>query len=157
MGRRSWKHRRSRRTVDKGLVKSIGVSNYNLEQLIRAVEISTHPIAAVQLLFNILNRSTATPELLNYCRKKRITVVAHTPLAGKSLADRSENKVILKIAAKYEKTPAQVALNWLLSQAGVVVIPKAVEQEHIEENLGALEFEMSADDINSLYLLGRYK
>lgn len=142
--------------IDRGLTKLIGVSNYNLEQLVRAMDISTHPIAAIQILYNVLNRSTATMELLNYCRKNRIAVVAHTPLGQKLLTDQCANETILEIAKKHSKTPAQIALNWLLLQNGVVAILKAVNPNHIDENLTALKFDLPDEDIKILDKLGEY-
>jgi diketogulonate reductase-like aldo/keto reductase len=58
--------------------------------------------------------------------------------------------LLLEIAQKYDKTPYQVALNWLISQPNVVVIPKTSDIEHLDENLGALGWELAAEDVERL-------
>lgn len=55
-----------------------------------------------------------------------------------------------RIAAKYNKTPAQIAINWLISQDNVVTISKMRNKEHIDENLGATGWEMDREDIELL-------
>jgi diketogulonate reductase-like aldo/keto reductase len=136
--------------VDKGLAKNIGVSNFTLEQLKQAVSISRYPIIAIQVLYNILERSVVTEDLIEFCKNNHITIVAYRPVERKKLADRNENSLVVELAKKYEKTPAQIAINWLISQENVVAIPKSLNKEHIDENLGALEFDLSAEDYERL-------
>lgn len=136
--------------VDRGLVKAIGLSNYNLDQLKRAMTITKHPIVALQNVYNILSKKDVSTELFKFCHKNNISIVAYRPVERKLLADKCTNEVVLAIAKKYGKTPAQIALNWLISQPGVVAIPKAVGKSHIDENLGSLEFEMDKSDQEKL-------
>jgi diketogulonate reductase-like aldo/keto reductase len=58
--------------------------------------------------------------------------------------------VLDEIAKKYEKTQAQVALNWLISQDNVIAIPKASNVNHVKENVGALGWRLSEEDFNRL-------
>lgn len=136
--------------VDKGLAKGLAVSNFNLEQLKQAQKLSKHPILANQMLYNILERSDVTDEMITYCKENNIVLVAYRPIERKLLADQCTNETVLSISKKYNKTPAQVALNWLCSKPNVVAIPKATKLEHIEENLASLDFEMSAEDLKLL-------
>ena len=136
--------------VDKGLAKGLAVSNFNLEQLKQAQKLSKHPILANQMLYNILERSDVTNEMLDYCKENNILLVAYRPVERKLLADECTSETVLKMAKKYNKTPAQIALNWLCSKPNVVAIPKATKPEHIEENLASLDFEMSLEDIKLL-------
>ena len=62
----------------------------------------------------------------------------------------NEINILNDLAKKYQKTPAQIALNWLISKKGVVAIPKASNFKHIKENLGAVGWEMEQADINKL-------
>ena len=126
--------------VEKGLVKAIGLSNYNLEQLMLAVMLTKHPIVALQNQYNVLVRTDVPKELLRYCQQHEITLVAYRPIAKGLLGDQCDNKVVLDLARKYNRTPAQIALNWLISQKGVVAIPKSVKMEHIDENLKSMDF-----------------
>lgn len=136
--------------VDNGLAKGLAVSNFNLSQLKNAQKMSKHPILANQMLYNILERSDVTNEMLEYCIENNIVLVAYRPIERKLLADNCKNEVVLEIANKYNKTPAQVALNWLISKNQVVAIPKAEKEKHIDENLGSLEFELNKEDIDKL-------
>jgi len=136
--------------VDKGLAKGIAVSNFNLDQLKQAQKLSKHPILANQMLYNILERSDVTDEMLKYCNKNNILLVAYRPVERKLLADQCTNETVLSLSKKYNKTPAQIALNWLVSKPNVVAIPKATQETHINENLGALNFEITAEDIKLL-------
>ena len=136
--------------VDAGLTTYIGVSNFNLEQLKKAVELSKHPITAVQNHFNLLYKAEFPTEMREFCVDNDIAMVAYRPLGRKMLADECTNKVMLDIAKKYQKTPAQIALNWLVSQTGMHAIPKASNIDNIKENVDALEFVISQEDIEIL-------
>lgn len=136
--------------VEKGLVRSLAVSNFNLDQLRKAMDVSDHPIVANQLLYNIVNRGLASQDLLDFALENRVTIVAYRPVERKLLADETENKTVLEIARKYERPVSQIAINWLIGQPQVVTIPKSSKPAHIDENLGALDFELSADDRQTL-------
>lgn len=132
--------------VEAGLARAIGVSNYSTGQLKEAVKISPKPIVANQLLYNILDRGLVTDEMLTYCSEQRITVVAYRPVERKLLADRADNPKVREIAERYNRPAAQIAINWLIGQPGVVTIPKAVAHAHVDENLGAMEFSLTDED-----------
>lgn len=136
--------------VDKGIAKGLAVSNFNMEELKKAQKLSKHPILANQMLYNILERSDVTNEMLEYCKNNNILLVAYRPVERKLLADQCTNEIVLNLATKYNKTSAQIALNWLCSKPNVVAIPKASKPEHIDENLASLDFELSIEDIELL-------
>lgn len=140
--------------VDRGLARSIAVSNFNLDQLRKAVGMSKHPIAANQLLYNILEHGLSTRDMLEFCRKEEITVVAYRPVERKLLADQVESPVVKRIAKHHGRPASQVAISWLISQPGVVTIPKASSRNHIDENLGALDLELSSEEMTELSALG---
>ncbi len=133
-----------------GLTRSIGVSNFTLEQLRAAVSISRYPIVAAQVHYNVTERGPVTAEYLSYCRENDITVVAYRPIAKSMLAGNSAIREVREIAERRGCTPAQVALAWLVYQEGVVTIPKASSREHIDENLGAMDVRLRASDIDIL-------
>ena len=129
-----------------GVIHHIGVSNFSVERLKRAQAASDAPIAANQLHYNLRIREIERCGLLDYCRSQDIMVIAWRPLRGLDLS----LPLITDLAAKYGKTPAQLALNWLLSQENVVTITKAANPRHLAENLGALGWELEREDMERL-------
>jgi diketogulonate reductase-like aldo/keto reductase len=134
------------RVVDAGLARFVGVSNFALEDLKRAVAMSDQPIVANQLLYNILERGRVTSELLEFCRRHNITVVAYRPVERRLLADQATNELTLQLARNYGRPVSHIAISWLIGQPGVVTIPKAVTRTHIDENLGATDLVLEAED-----------
>lgn len=133
--------------VDLGLAKGLAVSNFNLEELKQAESLSKHPILANQILYNILERKEASNDLLSYCRRKNIAIVAYSPVERGLLGENCNNEVVLGLAQKYGKTPAQIALNWLISQKITYAIPKAIQKEHIDQNIDVSNFTLQEEDI----------
>ncbi len=131
--------------VDKGLIRGIGVSNFSLEQLQKAQSSSKHPIVAIQNYYSLANRAKTSPELLKYCREQKIAFVTAKPLERGMLLERQWLKILQPLAEKYNKTPAQIALAWLVNQENVHVIPKASTIEHITLNAESV-FELSSED-----------
>lgn len=132
--------------VDEGFIKGLAVSNFTLAELKEAQSLSKHPIIANQILYNVIIRRDAQKELLDYCRENNILIVAYRPIERRLLADKCEVPEVLELAEKYEKTPAQISLNWLLNQELVLPIPKASNISHIDENLGSLDFTLEEKD-----------
>ena len=130
---------------DKGLTKAIGVSNFKLEQLNEAVRLTKYPIIAIQNHYNVMYQSEVDKKMKIYCMKNNTTIVAYSPLEN---CQRSVEA--LRLAEKYDKTPQQIVLNWLISQDGVITIPKSTNKKHINTNLGVLDFEMSNTDLKLL-------
>lgn len=94
--------------VDLGLVKSIGLSNFNSEQVDRVVnESRIKPVSNQVECSPIINQKKLTA----FCKEREVVVVAYCPLARQQLAGRKEVK---DIAAKYNKTPAQICLRYLV-------------------------------------------
>lgn len=139
---------------EKGLTKAIGVSNFDIDQLRKAVSVSKNPIIANQMNYNVLYQVEVPGEMKRYCKKEKIMIVAYRPVERGLLADQCENKTVLALAKKYRKTPAQIAINWLISQENVVTIPKSIDKKHIDENLGAVDFELDSEDVQKLNKLG---
>ena len=129
--------------VDRGMVRYIGVSNFSVADLQEAQwAMSKYPIVCNQVLYNLKRRGIER-DLIPYCEKQGITVMAYTPLADGSLAARPRLRAgrdweaLEHVARDVGRTPAQVALNWCLTRAPVVVIPKTNSVARTEENCGA--------------------
>jgi len=134
--------------VDEGKVKFIGVSNFSMDQIIEAKNaLRRHGLAAVQLSYSLANRDIEK-EILPYCEKEGIMLLAYYPLAHGRLASASAG--VQDLARKYGRTPVQMALNWLICRPSVLPIPRASSMEHVTENLGASGWRLSDRDMASL-------
>ncbi len=127
-----------------GLARYIGVSNFNVIELDRAIHATRKAeIVVDQVRYSVLYRDVER-DLLPYAIKNNVTIQAYTPIEYGRVA---HNPIIRSIAEKYSKTPIQVALNFLVSRPRVIPIPKSEQIEHIKEILGALGWRLSPEDI----------
>ena len=135
------------RLQDTGKIRYFGVSNFDTADIQEWCELAGgDATAANQILYNLLRRG---PEhgLLPWCTARRIPIMAYTPL--QPVHDRAAH-ILQTVAARYEATPAQVALAWLLQRPGVMVIPKAASGAHVGENRAALDLHLNAEDLAEL-------
>lgn len=133
--------------VEQKLVRFIGVSNFDVNQMEEARScLSKNEIVVNQVDYSLLARSIER-DVLPYCVRHQITVMAYRPLAGGGL---SRNKFLQEIGQRYQKTAAQVALSWLVAREQVITIPKAVKLDHLEQNAGAVGWKLSKDDIERI-------
>ncbi|MEM0444339.1 MAG: aldo/keto reductase [Candidatus Caldarchaeum sp.] len=143
------------RLVKDGLVRYIGVSNFDVKLLQEAMEsLKSEEVVSNQVEYSLENRLVER-ELLPFCARNGVTVVAYTPLGkGRIPAEASANtargRVLKRLADKYGKTPAQVALNWVVWNPSVITIPKAVRKEHLQENAGAAGWRLAEEDYEEL-------
>jgi len=127
-----------------GKIRHHGVSNFNTEDMREWVGLAGgEAVASNQILYNLSRRGPEF-ELIPWCRERRISIMAYSPLEqGRMLGNRG----LQQVAERHNATPAQVALAWLLRQDGMIVIPKATRLEHVRENRGALDLRLSDDDL----------
>ncbi len=142
--------------VDRGLVKHIGVSNFSVSELREAqAAMSKYPIVSNQVLYN-LNSREIEQDLLPYCQKHDVTIIAYTPLDDGRLATTSRfrhrrgMRVLEQIATEVHKTLAQVALNWCTSRPRVIAIPKSDSVARTEENCRASGWRLSQAQVRLL-------
>jgi diketogulonate reductase-like aldo/keto reductase len=129
--------------VDRGLIRFIGVSNFSLNQMVKANgALKKHRLASTQMPYHLADRRMEK-EILPYCRKENMALLAYFPLGHGKL---TSGRVLSSIGQKYGKTAPQVALNWLLSQQNVFPIPRASTRTHVLENAGAVGWRMSDED-----------
>jgi diketogulonate reductase-like aldo/keto reductase len=130
-----------------GKIRHNGVSNFSTEDMKEWVAFAGgETVASNQILYNLSRRGPEW-ELIPWCRERRISVMAYSPLEqGRMLGNRG----LQQVAERYGATPAQVALAWLLRQDGMIVIPKATRLEHVRENRGALDLELTDADLTAL-------
>lgn len=142
--------------VEQKMIGAVGVSNFTLELLQEAQSLSKNPICANQIEYSLLTRNVGIfasnidmeSKTIPYCQKNGIIVMAERPLERGLLL--SPHPVLDKICKKYGKSCAQIALNWLISKKNMVTMPMSTKTEHLKENLGALDFGMSTNDLELL-------
>lgn len=143
------------KVVEDAKTKFIGVSNFNVAELKEAQKFTKNDIIANQIEYNLQTRENGSytqkmeSEIIPYCRKQKINIIAYRPLANGDLATW-ENEILETLADKYKKTKAQIALNWLIGKEGIITIPKTTKSSHLRENLEAMEFKIDEDDIKLL-------
>ena len=131
--------------VEEGYTRLIGVSNFSAQLVEEAQShLKEHRLVADQVEYSLREQGPST-KLLPYCRENDVTLIAYTPLAKGNLA-KPGNPVLDELARKYDRTQAQVSLNWLISQEKVIAIPKASNAEHLRDNLGAVDWKMDGED-----------
>jgi 2,5-diketo-D-gluconate reductase B len=133
--------------VQSGLVRHLGVSNFNLEQIERARMYADFPILTNQVPYNLFDRKYAGMGMLKYCQENKILLTAYSPIDRGAVLDHPD---LRKVAGNHCAAPAQVALNWLVRQPQVIAIPMSMNVDHLKANLGALELDLSADEIRAL-------
>ena len=126
---------------DRGVLQHIGLSEVSVDQIERARRIV--PITAVQNRYNLDDRGW--DDVVDHCDREGIVFVPFHPLKGEVGDTQAE------IAEQHGATPRQVALAWLLHRSPAMLpIPGSLSLEHVQENLAALELELSREDIDAL-------
>lgn len=166
--------------VESGKVKAVGVSNYSAEQLrIAHAALARRgiPLASNQVEYSLLHRQPEVNGVLDACRELGITLIAYQPLAsgaltgkyaagarptgffrrfmpnfrGKGLEAVAPVVALLReIGERYSKSPAQVALRWLIEDERVLPIPGAKNGKQAADNAGALSFSLAPEEIERL-------
>lgn len=131
-----------------GLVKAIGVSNFQVHHLKDLLSDAKVKPMVNQVEFHPY---LTQKELLSYCNEENIQLEAWSPLMQGEVV---RVDVIKELAEKYGKTPAQIVLRWDL-QHGVVTIPKSVKEHRIQENADVFDFELSREDMDKLDALNK--
>jgi len=130
-----------------GLIRHIGVSNFSVNLLEEAQNyLSNTRIEANEVKYNLKCRYPEN-DLLPFCQREGITLIAYTPLEEGSLAN---NKILKNMGEKYRKSAAQIALNWLICQDNVITIPKAITPAHLKENADAMGWRLKKEDYAQL-------
>ena len=168
-----------KKLVQRGKVRSVGVSNFNLAKM-KAAQGALSPLelASNQVKYNLLDR-TVEADLLPYTETSNVTIIAYSPLAHSLLTGRyttgtkptslvqaanprfssrnltrmnSVQQVLASIANAHNKTEAQIALNWLISKPNVIAIPGTKKSQHVVDSAGAAGWRLTEREIKSLEL-----
>lgn len=132
-----------------GLTRHIGVSNFNIADIIEAKKYADVPIVVNQVEFHPFIKQNTLQTFLN---NHHILLEAYSPLAR---GDVFDNDIIKEIADKHNVTPAQISLAWILSDKHRVAIPKTSNPDHLQGNLDAIKLELSAEELEKIGSLAR--
>lgn len=136
----TWKEMQKLR--DEGLIKSIGVSNFEPVHLDR-LKAETGELPVINQIE--LHPDFSQQALRDYCRENDIQVESWSPIGG-SRGSILQNPVLQEIAEAHSKTAAQVVIRWHI-QHGLVVIPKSVHEERIKQNIDVFDFKLTDTDM----------
>ncbi|XP_056633096.1 estradiol 17 beta-dehydrogenase 5-like [Diorhabda sublineata] len=144
--------------VDSGRAKYIGLSNFQPQQI--DVVLKNCRIRPV-CLQNQVHLYAQQKKLQEYCKKNDIIIVCYTPLGAPGrengdLLDIIYNETVKKVAEKYNKSPSQVALRFLIDKH-LVPVPKSWNQKRIKENFDVFDFKLSEEDLKILEELDQNK
>ena len=160
-----------------GKIRTVGVSNFNLQKL-KAAQEALAPLELVsnQVRYNLLDRHIEE-KLLPFAETGKITIIAYSPLAQGLLTGRytsstkpsslvqtinpgfssrnltrliEVNGTLSEIASMHDRTPSQVALNWLTRKENVVAIPGVKKSEHVINDAGAVDWALSNLEVERL-------
>lgn len=141
------------RAVDDGLVRSIGISNFNKQQTERILSICRIRPSVNQVE---LHPYLTQNKLVDYLRTEGIVVVGYSPLGSPDSPFRNsddlsllEHPVLQEIAEKYKKSVAQILIRYQIDR-GIVVVPKSVTKSRIISNFNVFDFELSAADLETI-------
>jgi len=146
--------------VRAGLVRNIGVSNFNVSLLRDLLSYAEIAPAVLQVE---MHPFLTQEKLVRFCREQGVAVTAFSPLGAASYysigmageGDSAlEQPVVQEIAKLRGKSPAQVLLRWGV-QRGTAVIPKSTRAERLRENLAIFDFELAADEMTAISTLNR--
>lgn len=139
--------------VDEGMIRFIGVSNFDVEQLREAQHaLKKYRIACDQVLYHLAYRGIEQ-DLLSYCAEKGIAIVGYSPFGHGSFPSSHSRggKVLAEIAKRHNRTMRQVALNFLTRDPNLFTIPKAGNPDHVRDNSGAVgDWKLSDEDISTI-------
>jgi 2,5-diketo-D-gluconate reductase A len=139
----TWAWDGMQRAHERGYARSIGISNFSLAELDELLGVADIRPTVNQVQFSPFEYRRG---LLEGCGARDVVLEAYSPLGtGRHLGDER----VAEIAARLDRTPAQVLIRWCL-QRDLVVLPKSTHRERIEENGAVFDFELSADDIAAL-------
>ncbi|XP_037948895.1 aldo-keto reductase family 1 member A1-like [Teleopsis dalmanni] len=145
--------------IDNGYTKSIGLSNFNKQQIQKLLPSCRIRPVNLQIEHHIYLQQR---DLINYCKEENIVVTAYAPLGSKGIAalnkkagvereipDLMNVPEVLAIAKAHSRTTAQILLRWVLDN-GLAAIPKSTNPVRLRQNLNIFDFKLTAEEIQTL-------
>lgn len=134
--------------LDAGYTRYIGVSNFSVSELERAMIRTKSPIVCNQVRYNVQDRNVEESGLVDFCKSNNISIVAYSPLNRMNF-DGPLKRKLEKIGNAHGASVTQIALAWLIKK-GVFVIPKAIKEAHLVENAKSGDLELSDEEMKMI-------
>lgn len=131
-------------TVDQGLTRHIGISNFTTAQIDPAVAASRHPLATNQVEYHPFLSQLAVRDTLG---RHNIALTAYCPLAQGQVFS---NDTLTGIGERHGKNGGQVAIRWLIQQGDVIAIPRSSKAAHVALNFDVFDFELSSTEMTQI-------
>jgi diketogulonate reductase-like aldo/keto reductase len=133
--------------VREGKVRYLGVSNFNLKLLTKAVSLCETPLFTNQVSYSVPDRTVVDNGVLEYCQQNDVLLTAYSPVLRRNI---KSNPTLRAIAQSRSVTHFQVALAWLTTQPRVITIPMSFNPQHQAENLQAADLILSETEMEQL-------
>ena len=130
-----------------GKIRYWGVSNFDTPDMEALLALpGGNAVATNQVLYNLTRRGIEF-DLVPWCQQRKLPIMAYSPLEqGRLLGDPG----LLRLAAQYSATPAQIALGWVLRKDLMIALPKAGTPSHVEQLRSALDIPLAPQDLAAL-------
>jgi diketogulonate reductase-like aldo/keto reductase len=139
----TWAWDGMQRTREEGYARSIGVSNFSVDDIDAVLDVADAPPVVNQVQFSPFEYRR---RLLDACEQRGVAIEAYSPLGtGRHLDDQ----VVARIAQRVGRTPAQVLVRWCVEYE-LIVLPKSTHRERIEENAQIFDFQLSDEEMAAL-------
>ena len=138
-----------------GKIRYVGVCNCSTKEIDDLnLLLKKEKVVSLQVEYNLRERYIEK-EIVDKCLNRRTTIIAYSPLLhGKLSSENEKLQILQKLAEKYNKTIAQIALNWVIHKEPIIAIPKTTSDKHLKENAEAVDFVLAENEyayINDMF------
>ncbi|WP_319414176.1 aldo/keto reductase [uncultured Cohaesibacter sp.] len=137
------------KTAERGMTRHIGVSNYTVSQMQKAVSLSKAPIVTNQVEYHPY---LSQAPVLDACEQLDMSITSYFGMAD-GLVPKDER--LAEIGAAHGKTAAQVALRWLVQQPRVIALSKTAQLSRLPENFGIFDFELTEAEMQAIHAMAK--
>ena len=138
--------------VDEGLIRFIGLSNFNLNQVIEAQgALKKYEVVSLQMPYSLIDRRIEA-DIIPYAKRENLAILCYYPLGHGRLIREFPKDLVEMVSRNHgPRTPAQIALNWIITKhENAFPIPRASNPMHVKENLGAVGWRLSDEEIKAI-------
>ena len=133
--------------ITEGIIKNLGVSNFDLKLMEKSVLLSEAPIFTNQVSYSIPDRTVEKNGVLSFCQSHEILLTAYSPVKRRNI---HSNPILKSIALSHGISPQQAAIAWLINREGIVTIPMSLNPQHQADNLAAGNIKLTSSEMESL-------